>query len=102
MNQKRNAELSDLELLNKTLDCNVSEEIKEIFTKMRDTITAGQRYGLSFRQRQWVLDELEKHAPEYANLVSTGQCPRGREVETPAVLRNLPKRPPSKPRIDDE
>lgn len=34
--------------------------------------------------------------PTYANEWSSGKVPRGREVETPAVLRHLPKKPPGR------
>lgn len=34
--------------------------------------------------------------PEYTNEWSAGRVPRGREVATPNVLRNLPLRPPGR------
>ena len=55
---------------------------------------------LSDKQRAWVKDVFERFCDEpiYKNLVSSGQVPRGREVELPAVLRpeNLPKKPPQR------
>jgi hypothetical protein len=54
-------------------------------------------FGLSPKQRAWAKGLLERFAekdPTYENLVSRGMVLRGREVETPAVLKNLPKKPP--------
>lgn len=54
---------------------------------------------LSDKQRAWVRGVHERlfDEPKYENLVSGGRVPRGREVPTPAVLRDLPKRPPPRP-----
>jgi hypothetical protein len=54
---------------------------------------------LTEKQRSYVHDIYEKlfDAPIYANLVSAGKVPLGNPVETPAVLKNLPLKPP-KPR----
>lgn len=53
-------------------------------------------FGLSDKQRAWVESIYERlfDVPKYENLVSSGKVPRGREVPTPLVLQNLPKRPP--------
>ncbi len=53
---------------------------------------------LSEKQRAWVLGVHERlcGTPHYENSWSAGQVPRGREVETPSVLRQLPKRPPGR------
>jgi hypothetical protein len=55
-------------------------------------------FFLSEKQRGWLLGAHEKlfAAPQYENLVSSGRVPRGREVPTPAVLLNLPKKPPGR------
>lgn len=55
----------------------------------------GQR-ELTERQRAWARSVRERFAPTYQNLVSSGQVPRGREVPLPQVLRDLPKRPPTR------
>lgn len=59
-----------------------------------------RRRPLTPKQRAWVEGIAEgryvEPEPEYQNLVSSGLAPRGREVETPAVLLNLPKRPPGR------
>ena len=58
----------------------------------------GGRRALTPKQRAWAEGIAEgrfvEPEPQYENLVSSGRVPRGREVETPAVLRDLPKRPP--------
>jgi hypothetical protein len=55
-------------------------------------------YFLSEKQRGWLRGVYEKlfQAPVYENLVSSGKVPRGREVPTPIVLQNLPKKPPGR------
>lgn len=50
-------------------------------------------------QRAWARSLMEQHAGgavHYQNLASTGRLVRGREVPTPAVLQNLPKKPPGR------
>lgn len=55
---------------------------------------------LSLKQRGYMLSIYEKliGEPEYLNLASSGNLCRGREVETPDILRpeNLPKFPPKR------
>jgi len=53
---------------------------------------------LSPKQRTWVRGVYENiiGEPQYENLISSGKAPRGKEVPTPEVLRNLPKRPPTR------
>jgi hypothetical protein len=61
-------------------------------------------HPLSEKQRTWTKAIYEQifDVPEYQNLVSSGQVPRGREVATPAVLQNLPKKPPVRRRVEDD
>lgn len=92
----------DVELLRTVLANRLEDEQHEAFSSMLEELVEGRRERLSGKQRSWVRDVLEEHIPQYENLVSSGKVPRGREVETPPALRNLPKRPPSKPRLDDE
>lgn len=60
---------------------------------------------LSLKQRGWLRAVYEKtfDEPMYENLASSGKLCRGREVETPAILRreNLPLRPPQRRANDD-
>ena len=55
-------------------------------------------FKLTEKQRTWAKGVLERATdePEYLNLASSGKLCREREVETPAVLRNLPKAPPGR------
>lgn len=56
-----------------------------------------RRSVLTQKQRAWVRGVLARNDvvdESDINLVSRGLVPRGPEVETPAVLRNLPKEPP--------
>lgn len=60
-----------------------------------------QRVGyktLTEKQRAWAKNVLERatETPEYLNLASSGKLCRGREVETPEVLKKLPLKPPSR------
>jgi hypothetical protein len=60
---------------------------------------SGRRFQqLTDRQRDWAESVHQRIVPQYANLVSRGLVPRGREVPTPPVLQNLPKKPPPLPR----
>lgn len=102
--------VSDLILLGELLEKHADElttaEV-EAFASMRFDL---QAYGgilegtdagrpfhqLSDKQRGWVTSVHERVVPAYANLVSRGLVPRGREVLTPPVLLNLPKKPPKR------
>ena len=65
------------------------EDILAIITERRSVLTQKQRAWVrGVLARNDVVDESD------INLVSRGLVPRGPEVETPAVLRNLPKEPP--------
>jgi hypothetical protein len=66
----------------------------EAFASMRYDMTAYNQEELTSAQRVWVKLVYDRIVPEYANLVSSGAVPRGREVPTPDVLLNLPKKPP--------
>jgi hypothetical protein len=66
--------------------------MRDIFAKLNDFP------ALTEKQRAYVRGVYEKvfDAPQYENLISSGKAPRGREVPTPDVLKNLPKEPPSR------
>lgn len=103
----------DLSLLNELLNDHADEltEVEtEAFASMRFDLQAyggmeipskGKFQQLTEKQRQWVTSVHARVVPDYANMWSRGLVPRGREVPTPAVLQNLPKRPPPR-RRDDE
>jgi len=92
----------DIALLRTVLDQRLEDAEAEAFKSMLEELVEKRRDCLSGKQRSWVRDVVDAHVPQYENLVSSGKVPRGREVETPPALRNLPKRPPSKPRLDDD
>lgn len=83
-----NAEMTDVEV--------------EAFASMRFDLTAYhddyRQDQLTEKQRAWVTSVHKRLVPQYANLVSQGLVPRGREVPTPKVLQDLPKRPPPLPK----
>jgi hypothetical protein len=96
---------SDLHLLDELLDKHgddLTDLENEAFASMRlDLTDAGRSFHqLTDKQRGWVTSVHERVVPAYANLVSRGLVPRGREVSTPPVLLNLPKKPPKR-RVDD-
>jgi hypothetical protein len=99
------AEAKDLELLVAVLDRDdLPDGTREAFEDMQHKV---DRYGLSSKQRAWARAILagEKYEPEEEclNLWSSGKVPKGRDVPTPAVLLNLPKKPPPRPKpADDE
>lgn len=107
----------DLQLLDELLTKHADELTDgetEAFASMRFDLQAyggilgeasesGRRFReLTDRQRVWAAAVRERFSPQYKNLVSSGQVPRGREVPTPAVLQDLPKKPPVRRRDDDE
>ena len=95
---------ADLSMLSELLDRH-AEELSETEVDLQAyggmEIPSKPKYQrLTDKQRTWVTSVHERIVPQYANLVSRGLVPRGREVETPAVLLNLPKRPPTRRRDD--
>ncbi len=90
------AEARDLELLVAVLDKDdLSDAVRSAFEDMQTKV---DKYPLSAKQRAWARAVLvgEKYEPEeeYLNLWSSGKVPKGRDVPTPEVLKNLPKKPP--------
>lgn len=102
MSTQREEDLRLLEDLLGNHDHELSPTELEAFAGMRDDLLAygsGNGYrDLTEPRRSWLQRTLARIAPQYENLVSRGLVPRGREVPTPAVLQNLPKSPPGKPR----
>lgn len=96
--------MTDLEMLNSLLNNHVdeiSDAETEAFSDMRWSILV-HHFSLTSKQREWVVSVYERIVPQYANLVSRGLVPRGKEVPMPPALQNLPKRPPPRKRDDDE
>jgi hypothetical protein len=90
----------DIEKLQRALAGKLNEETREAFNDMIDRMSSAPfpQRELTEKQRAWVCNVLDE--PEYENAWSAGTVPRGREVPTPAVLQNLPKKPP--PRRGEE
>jgi hypothetical protein len=81
------AALADRALVDKLLaDDELTDQEREAFQRWRDQ---GWDLRLTRQQRTWAEEVALRLMPIPADVV-----PRGREVETPEVLRNLPKRPP--------
>lgn len=97
-------EITDPELLAKVLAYlperdDSQEEMRDTFTGWLNNIKTKKIKCLKPRDRGWVNSVLDRYEPRVANLVSRGLVPRGREVPTPAVLRDLPKHPPGRKRL---
>lgn len=94
----------DGEILNKLLDLYemlLTENQRKAFEGMRDYLSKGGKRKLSPKQRKWASKILNQFEPIYGNYVSSGIVPRGREVETPTILRreNLPMAPPGRKKL---
>lgn len=78
----------------------LSDVEEKAFSAMLLRMDEAERKGvplvLSFKQKAWINDVVKRLdiVEPAANLVSRGLVPRGAEVETPYVLRNLPLKPP--------
>jgi hypothetical protein len=82
------------ELLGFSLEKEDSRIDEKAFQQMLD-----RGLALTEKQAKWVRGVYDRvfDSPSYENLFSAGKVPLGKPVETPAVLRNLPKKPPSRP-----
>jgi hypothetical protein len=89
--------ISDEKLLRRALRIKRLEPKElDLFEKWFEELDDGKRESLTERERLWVNDVIDREEPRYANLVSRGLVPRGKEVETPAVLKVLPLKPPGR------
>jgi hypothetical protein len=104
---------ADLALLRELLDEHSGEltdaEV-EAFADMRFDLQAyggilgpesasGRKFQqLTTDQRAWATRVRERVVGPAPTRLTAGEIPRGREVPTPVVLRDLPKRPPPLPR----
>jgi hypothetical protein len=90
------ADDKDLDLITQVLEKDdLSNSVRAAFEDMQFKV---DRYPLSKKQRAWahaILSGDKYEAEEEClNLWSSGKVPKGRDVPTPAVLLNLPKKPP--------
>ena len=76
----------------------LSDSEHRAFESMQGRLGTSESFKLTEKQRAWGKNVLERATdnPEYLNLASSGKLCRGREVETPEVLKNLPKVPPGR------
>jgi len=85
-------DLALLDLLTKEpRDEAISQVEVEAFQDMKQEMLAGRSAFLSKRQRAWVEEAAKRVVP-----IPASDVPRGKEVETPEVLKNLPKAPPKR------
>ena len=75
----------------------LAEEHREAFEDMLDKMIEHER-ELSPKQRSYVKSLLGEDADddEPRVLFASGKIPMGKPVETPAVLKNLPLKPPGR------
>ncbi len=103
----------DLEMLRELLDEHwdeLTDTETEAFASMRFDLQAyggilgpesenGRKFQeLTPDQRSWVERAHERLVGPAPTRLTAGEIPRGREVPTPTVLQNLPKKPPPLPR----
>ena len=82
--------MSDLALLGALIaDEDLDPTERSAFSDMRGDLLSEERLGLSKRQRAWAEEVMRRITP-----IRSEDVPAGRPVATPAVLQNLPKRPP--------
>ena len=77
----------------------ITEAEREAFADMKTDLESGARRALSRKQLEWAKQVRERFAPTYENAWSEGRVPKGRDVETPAALKFLPKSPPRRCRL---
>ena len=92
----------DLRLLRDLLAGDLRDYEREAFGDMLGELESpssdGGFFALTAERRSWARKVAKRIGTlGYENLVSTGRVPRGKEVPTPAVLLNLPKKPPGRP-----
>ena len=114
-----NLRADDLTMLNELLNDHADEltDVEtEAFAGMRFDLTAYTGlssargpgfHQLTDKQRAWVKSVHQRLVPDYANLVSSGLCPRGTPTAESKALdamlsRPKPMRPPPRKRSDDE
>ncbi len=90
---------TDLRALNGLLDSeSLSDKERIAFENMLADITGATSFRqLSRKQREWALSVCDRFAIVVVDPhIRNKDVPRGREVETPAILLSLPKSPPKR------
>jgi hypothetical protein len=85
------AKMTDKAIVALLLKEELSEGARIAFLEMNSWLAQGEGRGLSIKQREWVESALLEYMP-----LNASDVPRGKEVETPAVLKNLPLKPPKR------
>jgi hypothetical protein len=85
------AKMTDKAIVNALLKEDLGEDTRRAFSEMLAWLDRGEGRGLSVRQREWVESALLEYTP-----ISASDVPRGREVQTPEVLKKLPLKPPTR------
>lgn len=77
-------------------DARFDERTRRAFVDFVRRLKLNPHACLTEPQRRWLRSTHERltGTPTYENAWSAGKVPAGRPVETPAVLRNLPLKPP--------
>lgn len=70
---------------------------RDAFADMLADLQSGERSVLSRKQRAWAEETAARLKP-----IDATKVPRGREVPTPKVLQQLPKRPPPRRTEEEE
>ncbi len=83
------AKMTDKAIINSLLKEDLADGARKAFEEMKTWLDRGEGRGLSVKQREWVESALLEHTP-----IAAADVPRGREVQAPEVLRNLPLKPP--------
>lgn len=93
LRDERIAKMGDLELLRVLVteprDADVTDDEFSAFVDMILHVRAGSL--LTRKQRAWAEEVARRITP-----VRAAEAPKGREVPTPAVLQNLPLKPPGR------
>jgi hypothetical protein len=105
----------DLRMLNELLDKHADELADrelEAFAGMRFDLKAYQgntvhRFDqLTDKQRSWLTSVHHRLIPQYENLASSGRIPTPKKPGEPGyvalMVGPLPKKPPPKPKVDDD
>ena len=82
--------------LQRVLEFPITESEEAAFVDMLERLRRGARYRtcLTDKQAEWLAVVIERHAPTYRNLVSSGQVSDVSHVRS--MVGYLPKRPPGR------
>jgi hypothetical protein len=101
--QRMLREVADATALFDEDDARFDERTRRAFSDFGRRLKLNPHASLTDAQRRWLRATHERltGTPNYENAWSAGKVPTGRPVETPAVLRNLPLKPPPRRTSED-